>query len=111
LLADAEALVNPIRWPEPFGLVMLEAMACGTPVLAFAEGAAPEIVAHGTTGFVCSDEGDMARHLDLVHTIDRQRCRDRVETQFSTATMVKSYLRAYHQVINGFSDRAVHSSR
>ena len=66
LLAGAEALVNPIRWPEPFGLVMIEAMACGTPVLAFARGAAPEIIAHGSTGFVCTDKHDMASHLELV---------------------------------------------
>ena len=82
LLADAEALVNPIRWPEPFGLVMIEAMACGTPVLAFPEGAAPQIVAHGMTGFLCADEHDMATQLGSVRMIDRRRCRERVETQF-----------------------------
>jgi glycosyltransferase involved in cell wall biosynthesis len=99
LLAGAEALVNPIRWPEPFGLVMIEAMACGTPVLAFREGAAPEIVAHGTTGFLCRDEHDMANHLALVPTIDRRRCRDRVETQFSARRMVNDYLRLYRRAI------------
>ena len=99
LLAGAEALVNPIRWPEPFGLVMIEAMACGTPVLAFREGAAPEIVAHGTTGFLCTDEHDMASHLDLVPTIDRRRCRDRVETQFSARRMVSDYVRLYRRAM------------
>ena len=104
LLADAEALVNPIRWPEPFGLVMIEAMACGTPVLAFPEGAAPEIVAHGMTGFLCADEHDMATHLELVRMIDRRRCRDRVETQFSTRRMVGSYLRLYRRAISESAD-------
>jgi glycosyltransferase involved in cell wall biosynthesis len=99
LLAGAEALVNPIRWAEPFGLVMIEAMACGTPVLAFREGAAPEIVAHGTTGFLCRDEHDMANHLALVPTIDRRRCRDRVETQFSARRMVNDYLRLYRRAM------------
>ena len=101
LLAGAEALVNPIRWPEPFGLVMIEAMACGTPVLAFREGAAPEIVAHGSTGFLCTDKRDMASHLDLIETIDRRRCRDRVETKFSTQRMVADYLRLYQRALTG----------
>jgi glycosyltransferase involved in cell wall biosynthesis len=104
LLAGAEALLNPIRWPEPFGLVMVEAMACGTPVLAFAEGAAPEIVAHGTTGFLSADEQEMSSHLELVPTIDRQRCRDRVETLFSARRMVQSYVRQYEQMIERFAD-------
>jgi glycosyltransferase involved in cell wall biosynthesis len=63
LLGGAEALVNPLRWPEPFGLVMVEAAASGTPVLALGAGSAPEIVEDGLTGFVCSDEGDMAGRL------------------------------------------------
>jgi glycosyltransferase involved in cell wall biosynthesis len=79
LLAGAEALVNPIRWPEPFGLVMIEALACGTPVLAFKEGAAPEIVEHGVTGFLCVDEGDTADHLDRLDELDRLTCRAAVE--------------------------------
>jgi glycosyltransferase involved in cell wall biosynthesis len=104
LLAGAEALVNPIRWPEPFGLVMIEAMACGTPVLAFPEGAAPEIVTHGMTGFLCADEHDMAIDLELVRMIDRRRCRDRVETLFSTRRMVGSYLRLYRRAISESAD-------
>jgi glycosyltransferase involved in cell wall biosynthesis len=101
LLADAEALVNPIRWPEPFGLVMIESMACGTPVVAFAEGAAPEIVADGSTGFLCSDKRDMARRLDLIETIDRRRCRDRVATKFSTHRMVADYRNLYLKLLDG----------
>jgi glycosyltransferase involved in cell wall biosynthesis len=60
LYANAGALLMPIRWPEPFGLVMTEAMACGTPVIAYSEGAAPEIVVEGETGFVVNDESEMA---------------------------------------------------
>jgi glycosyltransferase involved in cell wall biosynthesis len=101
LLAGAEALVNPIRWPEPFGLVMIEAMACGTPVLAFAEGAAPEIIAHGSTGFVCTDKRDMASHLNLVESIDRRRCRDRVDTKFSSQRMVADYVQLYLRALDG----------
>jgi glycosyltransferase involved in cell wall biosynthesis len=104
LLARAEALLNPIRWPEPFGLVMVEAMACGTPVLAFAEGAAAEVVAHGTTGFLSGDEREMSRHLELVPTIDRQRCRDRVATEFSARRMVTRYLFQYERMIERIAD-------
>src|SRR3954471_2875886 len=74
LLAGARALLNPIRWSEPFGLVMIEAMACGTPVLAFAEGAAPEIVEDGRTGFLCHDEADMAEAIARIDSIDRAAC-------------------------------------
>ena len=71
LLGGAAALINPIRWPEPFGLVMIEALACGTPVLSLAEGAAPEIIEHGRTGYLCADEEDMATRLGFVAELDR----------------------------------------
>jgi glycosyltransferase involved in cell wall biosynthesis len=92
LLAGARALVNPIRWVEPFGLVMIEALACGTPVLAFAEGAAPEIVDHGVTGYLCRDEADMVARIDHIATIDRDACRGAVQSRFSTARMVSDHL-------------------
>lgn len=99
LLCGAEALLNPIRWPEPFGLVMIEALACGTPVLTFAEGAAPEIVEHGHTGFLCTDENDMAARLSLVGTLDRAACRASAEARFSTERMVTDHLALYHHVV------------
>lgn len=99
LLAGARALVNPITWPEPFGLVMIEALACGTPVLAFPNGAAPEIVSHGSTGFLCSDEGDMAMRLRQVTELDRGACRASVERWFSTDRMVAAHLELYETIV------------
>ncbi|WP_116995631.1 glycosyltransferase family 4 protein [Desertimonas flava] len=99
LLAGAEALVNPIRWPEPFGLVMIEALACGTPVLTFASGAAPEIVSHGHTGYLCADVAEMTVALNRIDGISRFACRARVEKHFSTDRMVDDHLRLYHEVI------------
>jgi glycosyltransferase involved in cell wall biosynthesis len=72
LLANARALLFPIRWNEPFGMVMLEAMACGTPVLAFPEGAAPEVIDDGTTGFLCDDENAMVDALGRLGELRRQ---------------------------------------
>jgi glycosyltransferase involved in cell wall biosynthesis len=99
LLGAAEALVNPIRWPEPFGLAMIEALACGTPVLAFPEGAAPEIVDQGRTGFLCTDEEDMASMVDHVRDLDREACRNDVATRFSTSRMVEDHLALYRRLL------------
>jgi glycosyltransferase involved in cell wall biosynthesis len=99
LLAGAEALVNPIRWPEPFGLVMIEALACGTPVLAFAEGAAPEIVEHGRTGFLCVDEADMAARLGDVGSLDRAVCRASMTERFSVQRFIDDHLALYRRVL------------
>ena len=104
LLAGAEALINPIRWPEPFGLVMIEALAVGTPVLAFPEGAAPEIVDHGRTGFLCRDEADMAARLATIGSIDRADCRHAVESRFSTGRMVDDHVALYQRVTAAHPD-------
>jgi glycosyltransferase involved in cell wall biosynthesis len=103
LLTGARALLFPIRWNEPFGLVMLEAMACGTPVLAFPEGAAPEVVDHGRTGFLCDDEAAMAEALQRVDEIDRRACREAVEGYFSTARMVREHLELFEELLSGRS--------
>jgi glycosyltransferase involved in cell wall biosynthesis len=100
LLAGAAGLLFPIRWNEPFGMVMLEAMACGTPVLAFPEGAAPEVVQHGRTGFLCHDELDMAEAIGQVRTIDRAACRAAVEGYFSTTRMVDEHLALFADILN-----------
>ena len=99
LLSHARALLFPIRWNEPFGLVMLEAMACGTPVLAFSEGAAPEVVDHGTTGFLCADEIEMAAALADVGRIDRSSCRSSVEGYFSSERMVREHLELFGDLV------------
>ncbi|MEY2473297.1 MAG: hypothetical protein QOK28_2626 [Actinomycetota bacterium] len=100
LLAGASALLNPIRWNEPFGLVMIEAMACGTPVLAFPEGAAPEIVEDGVTGFLCDDEADMAHKIERVGELDRGACRSVVETYFSTKRMVAEHIDLFTSMLD-----------
>jgi glycosyltransferase involved in cell wall biosynthesis len=99
LLAAARGLVFPIRWNEPFGLVMLEALACGTPVLAFPEGAAPEVIEDGRTGFLCHDEAHMAEAVGQLGTIDRTVCRSAVEGYFSTARMVREHVELYEDVL------------
>jgi len=104
LLAGARALVNPIRWPEPFGLVMAEALACGTPVVAFREGAAPEIVDHGTTGFLSIDEDDLAASLSRIGEIDRGACRAAAESRFSTRRMVNDHVSLYRRLTTRRTD-------
>jgi glycosyltransferase involved in cell wall biosynthesis len=100
LLAGATALLNPIRWNEPFGLVMIEALACGTPVLAFPEGAAPEIVKNGVTGFLCTDEDDMANKIDVAADLDRDACRRSVEEYFSTKRMVDEHIDLFTSMLD-----------
>ncbi|MEW6470991.1 MAG: glycosyltransferase family 4 protein [Actinomycetota bacterium] len=111
LLCDAVALVNPIRWPEPFGLVMIEALACGTPVVAFPEGAAPEIVDHCRTGFLCANEQAMVAAVRRVGDLDRRACRAAVEARFSAAAMVDAHLRLYRRVLEGDTATAASKAR
>ena len=98
LYAGARAFLMPIRWPEPFGLVMTEAMACGTPVIAFAEGSAPEIVLDGETGFVVGDEGEMAAAVDRLGEIDPRRCRESARERFDVEAVACAYEEAYETV-------------
>jgi len=99
LLAGARALLFPIRWNEPFGMVMIEAMACGTPVIAFREGAAPEVVRDGETGFLVDDEADMARAIARVDELDRRVCRAAVEGYFSTDRMVAEHIELFEEIL------------
>lgn len=103
LLAGARALLNPIEWPEPFGLVMVEALACGTPVITYANGAAPEIIEDGITGFWCHDIGDMAEAIGRVNQLDRAACRAAVEGYFSTERMVADHLALFEDLLAGVS--------
>jgi glycosyltransferase involved in cell wall biosynthesis len=95
LLAGASALLNPIEWSEPFGMAMVEAMACGTPVVGCPRGAAPEIVEHGMTGFLGDTDEEMIAGLKSLDRIDRNACRRRVADLFSVERMVDGYLQVY----------------
>jgi len=95
LMRHADALVDPITWPEPFGLVMVEALAAATPVLAFPHGAAPEIIDHGRTGYLCRGEKQMIAAVSQVPKIDRWQCRSAAERRFSLARMAANYERLF----------------
>jgi glycosyltransferase involved in cell wall biosynthesis len=99
LLRHARALINPIHWHEPFGLVMIEALACGTPVVTEAIGSAPEIVEHGTTGFLCPDAESMVDALGRIDTISRKTCRQTAATKFSAQRMVRDHIAFYEDVL------------
>jgi glycosyltransferase involved in cell wall biosynthesis len=99
LLGDAIALLNPIQWPEPFGLVMAEALAAGTPVVATPAGAAPEIVDDGVTGYLRSDIDALAGCLTQAGRLDRQRCRHAALTRFSAQRMVTEHLDLYRELL------------
>jgi glycosyltransferase involved in cell wall biosynthesis len=99
LLAGARALLFPIRWNEPFGMVMIEALACGTPVLAFPEGAVPEVIEDGRTGFLCRDVADMAEAIGRIDRLDRADCRNAVEGYFSTGRMVREHLELFETLV------------
>jgi glycosyltransferase involved in cell wall biosynthesis len=101
LLGGATALLNPIQWPEPFGLVMIEALAAGTPVVATPAGAAPEIVDDGVTGFLRDDIGSLAAVLPRAARLDRDRCRREVRGRFSVDRMVAGHLDLYTELISG----------
>src|SRR5262249_10849572 len=107
LLAEAGAVLftsgGPVgadnAWEEPFGLVLTEAMAAGTPVLAFNKGSAPEIIEQGVTGWVCDTEPEMTAALRQVHTIDPHACRAHVQRHFSPAVAAAGYLAIFEQVL------------
>ncbi len=101
LLGGAFALLNPIQWPEPFGLVMIEALACGTPVVATRRASAPEISTDGDTGFLRLELSALAQALTRVPELDRKRCRERAVTCFSTSRMVAEHLQLYRRLLEG----------
>jgi glycosyltransferase involved in cell wall biosynthesis len=107
LLARAAALLFPIQWAEPFGLVMTEAMACGTPVVAWRNGSVAEVVADGETGFIVESVEEMAAAVDRVGDLDPCAMRAWVEQRFSDEAMVAGYERVYQQVLaqDGGADR------
>jgi glycosyltransferase involved in cell wall biosynthesis len=99
LLYDARSLILPIRWEEPFGMVMIEAMAKGTPVVALRRGAVPEVVLHGRTGVVCVDESDRPDALHEAARLDPAECAAHVRTSFSVDLMASRYERIYRRLI------------
>jgi glycosyltransferase involved in cell wall biosynthesis len=122
-LGGARALLFPIDWPEPFGLAMIEALACGTPVVAFRGGSVAEIVRDGICGFVCDDIDQAVAAVGRVTELSRRRCREEFEQRFSVARMAADYVRIYQGLIEehhgyereaarrGRSGKQVHDSR
>jgi glycosyltransferase involved in cell wall biosynthesis len=101
LLGRAAALLMPIDWEEPFGIVMAEAMACGTPVIGTRRGSVPEVVTEGETGFVCDTVGEMAAAVEQIPNLDRAACRRRCETHFSARAITDAYLELYEAHCSG----------
>jgi glycosyltransferase involved in cell wall biosynthesis len=99
LLGGATALLFPIDWPEPFGLVMIEALACGTPVIARRRGSVPEVLRDGVTGFLCQTETEMVSAVARLPEISRRRCREEFEARFSDRVMAKRYLDVYQRLL------------
>ena len=109
-LRQAAGLLFPIDWPEPFGLVMIEAMACGTPVLAFRCGSVPEIIEDGLTGRIVYDVGEAVRAMPELLELDRTAIRARFEERFSAPRMASDYLRIYETMLRRRSDPQRHIS-
>ena len=99
LLQDARATLFPIEWDEPFGLVMIESMACGTPVIATRFGAVPEVIEDGVSGVIVGTWREMAGALDQADALDPNKQRRAVEKRFSPRRMVRDYLTAYQKTI------------
>ena len=98
LLGRCRGLLFPVLWPEPFGLAMIEALACGAPVIARRCGSTPEVIRHGETGFLCDDDDDLVRAIAELDRIDRRACRRDVEERFSSARMAADYEAVYRRV-------------
>jgi glycosyltransferase involved in cell wall biosynthesis len=94
-LGNAAALLFPIDWPEPFGLVMVEALACGTPVVAYRKGSVPEVMRHGVSGFVVDSVDDAVKATERALGLSRRRCRDYFEERFTVERMARDYLQIY----------------
>ncbi|WP_185984779.1 glycosyltransferase family 4 protein [Aureimonas mangrovi] len=99
LLGGARALLFPIDWPEPFGLVMIEAMACGTPVIAWRRGSVPEVVEEGVTGFIVETEAEAVDAIARLHTLDRPTIRQRFEQRFTADRMAAGYIAIYRRLL------------
>jgi glycosyltransferase involved in cell wall biosynthesis len=105
-LAGAAALLFPIDWPEPFGLVMIEAMACGTPVIAYGSGSVPEVIEDGLTGFIVDNEEEAVQAIRELPRLDRRKVRVRFEERFSASRMARDYEALYRRLTAGTAGRA-----
>ena len=99
VLGRASALLHLISFDEPFGLSLVEAMACGTPVIAFGRGSIPEIIIDGETGYIVKDIEQAVQAVAAVRSLDRSACREDVELRFSQTRMVNDYVRVYHEIL------------
>ena len=97
--SEAKALLLPLQWEEPFGLVMIEAMACGTPVIAFDRGSAREVVKDGKTGFIVKNVNEMVKAIKKIDQIDRKECRRHIERNFTVEKMVDKYEKLYYRIL------------
>src|SRR5882762_421746 len=105
-LGNAYALLFPIDWPEPFGLAMIEAMACGTPIIAYRQGSIPEVMEEGRTGFIVNELEDAIAAARRIPELSRRRCREMYEQRFTAARMARDYLRVYERLIERHKQRA-----
>jgi glycosyltransferase involved in cell wall biosynthesis len=100
-LENAQAFVFLVDWPEPFGLAMIEAMACGTPVIAFRRGSIPEVIDQGESGFVVEDLDEAVQAVESIETLSRRRCRELFERRFSVSRMAHDYVKVYRKLLEG----------
>jgi glycosyltransferase involved in cell wall biosynthesis len=100
-LGNAYALLLPIDWPEPFGLVMVEAIACGTPVIAYRDGAVPEVIEEGHTGFIVEELEDAVEAVRRIPELNRKRCREVFEKRFTATRMAHDYVKVFERLIGG----------
>ena len=105
-LGDASALLFPIDWPEPFGIVMIEAMACGTPVIAMRRGSVPEVIRDGVSGYVANSEMEFLAAIDQVGDCSRAGVRQEFETRFTSRRMAQDYVRIYQRLLKQTATKA-----
>ena len=103
-LGNATALLFPINWNEPFGLVMIESLACGTPVVAYNMGSVPELIIHGVNGFIVNNQADAIKAVANIGLVERTECRRTFEERFSAARMAQDYLDVYKRVLESEKD-------
>jgi len=99
-LGEAAALLSPIEWPEPFGLTMIEALACGTPVIAHHQGSVPEVLRHGITGFIAEGLDEAVQAVENLGLISREECRAQFEQRFTARRMMEDYVEVYEGLLH-----------